>query len=267
MQLPIRLLQMNSDENVMGNAEWIAEHLSSKHPLIMAPENALYCGRSNDLLEASKVIRGSALPFLLRELRSRAPKCVLVLGGVAMVSMSRGATGKMFFNRWVEIRQTGIRWGYRKIHLFRSRVSGQRAYDETVLFQSGKKTAITYLRFKKSVYKIGASICFDLRFPDHYQQLRKQGAAILAVPSAFTKKTGEAHWHTLLRARAIENQCFVIAPAQTGEAPGNRHAYGHTLVIDPWGEVVVDGGTSVGVVDAALNIDHVKAVRRSIILR
>lgn len=111
---------------------------------------------------------------------------------------------------------------------------------------------------------MGLSICYDVRFPQLYRAMAKAGAKILAVPAAFTQVTGEAHWHVLLRARAIENGCFVIAPAQCGTHPGERKTFGHSLIIDPWGRVLADGGTDVGVVTATIDLDEVEKARTRI---
>ncbi len=98
------------------------------------------------------------------------------------------------------------------------------------------------------------TVCYDVRFPHLYRALAKAGADIIAVPAAFTQTTGEAHWHVLLRARAIENGCFIIAPAQTGTHPGGRKTYGHSLVVDPWGKILADAGTEEGVLIADLDL-------------
>lgn len=112
---------------------------------------------------------------------------------------------------------------------------------------------------------IGMSICYDLRFPHLYRQLAQCGASILVVPSAFTVVTGEAHWHTLLRARAIENGCFVLAPAQCGSHPGGRHTYGHSLIVDPWGKIVADGGVeSPAVILADIDLEQCAQARHRI---
>jgi predicted amidohydrolase len=105
------------------------------------------------------------------------------------------------------------------------------------------------------------TVCYDLRFPHLYRALAQRGAVMLAVPSSFQRETGKAHWHTLLRARAIENACFVIAPAMCGDHPGKRMTYGHTLVVDPWGEVIAEGGEAPSVVYADLDLARVAAVR------
>jgi predicted amidohydrolase len=112
---------------------------------------------------------------------------------------------------------------------------------------------------------LGLSICYDLRFPQLYRALAKAGARILLAPAAFTRTTGRAHWHVLLRARAIETGCFVVAASQCGEGPGGRLArYGHSLVVSPWGEVLADAGEEPGTVLASLDLAQVDAARRAI---
>ncbi len=108
---------------------------------------------------------------------------------------------------------------------------------------------------------LGMTICYDMRFPNLYRDLAKAGADFLAAPSAFTVPTGRAHWHVLLRARAIENGCFVFAPAQVGEHAEGRKTYGHSLIVDPWGEVLADGGDDVGFVTAEIDVTKVKEAR------
>jgi len=108
---------------------------------------------------------------------------------------------------------------------------------------------------------VGHTICYDLRFPHLYRDLAQAGAEILAIPAAFTKVTGAAHWHVLNRARAIENAAFVIAPCAIGPIPGGGESYGHSLVIDPWGKVLADGGTEPGVVQVQIDLDQVAATR------
>jgi predicted amidohydrolase len=106
---------------------------------------------------------------------------------------------------------------------------------------------------------MGLSICYDLRFPHLYRRLAQAGAEVLAVPAAFTKVTGEAHWHVLTRARAIENGCYVVAPCQYGTLPGGADCFGHSLIVDPWGAVLADGGEAEGIVLA--EIDRAAVVR------
>lgn len=141
------------------------------------------------------------------------------------------------FNRSVLIAPTGeIAAHYDKIHLFDVTTPDGKSYYESSQARAGEKPVVADM----GEMKIGLSICYDIRFPALYQALSGMGATLLAVPSAFTRPTGAAHWHTLLRARAIENASYVIAPAQCGTHPGGRETYGHSLIIDPWGEIVAE---------------------------
>ena len=128
---------------------------------------------------------------------------------------------------------------YRKIHLFDARI-GDKIVREADCFRAGRRPQTVNI----GEFKAGLSICYDLRFPELYQDYARQGAQLLTVPSCFTKKTGEAHWETLLRARAIENLSYVLAPNQTGTDARGMQAYGHSMIISPWGEVIARGSGS-----------------------
>jgi predicted amidohydrolase len=152
----------------------------------------------------------------------------------------------------------GVRARYDKIHLFDVDLANGESWRESAAYAPGERIAIA----DSPAGKLGLSICYDLRFPDLYRTLTDAGATILAVPAAFTVPTGEAHWHVLLRARAIEAGAFVIAAAQCGHHPDGRETYGHSLVVDPWGRVLLDmGGESVGLGFADLDLDQIEAVR------
>jgi hypothetical protein len=112
--------------------------------------------------------------------------------------------------------------------------------------------------------RLGMTVCYDLRFPGLFRALAQAGAQFISVPSSFQRQTGKAHWHTLLRARAIENECFILAPAMCGDHPGNRQSFGHTLVVDPWGEVIAEGGESPEIVYAEIEPRRVAKVRSMI---
>ncbi|NVJ97269.1 MAG: carbon-nitrogen hydrolase family protein [Alphaproteobacteria bacterium] len=132
---------------------------------------------------------------------------------------------------------------YDKMHLFDVDLGGGEAYRESALYDAGDQAMVV----KTPIGSFGFSICYDLRFPYLYRALAQAGADILLIPAAFTRPTGQAHWHTLLRARAIENGCYVLAAAQTGRHATGRDTYGHSLCVDPWGEVNVDAGETPGV--------------------
>lgn len=148
---------------------------------------------------------------------------------------------------------------YDKLHLFDVDLPNGETYRESKLYQPGEKAVLASTPFAQ----LGMSICYDLRFPYLYRDLALAGANILLIPAAFTEKTGEAHWHTLLKARAIETGCFVIAAAQTGLHDTGRRTYGHSLVIDPWGTVLLDAGAEPGAYTAELDLAKTEKTRQT----
>ena len=149
---------------------------------------------------------------------------------------------------------------YDKIHMFDIDLPGGESYRESANYQPGETAVISDLPWGR----IGLTICYDVRFPALYRALAETGASFITVPSAFTRKTGEAHWHTLLRARAIETGCFVFAAAQCGLHENKRETFGHSLIVDPWGEVLADGGTEPGVVLARIDPSKVETAHNTI---
>lgn len=149
---------------------------------------------------------------------------------------------------------------YDKIHMFDVDLAAGESYRESSQFRPGQETVVVETPFAR----VGLTICYDLRFPALYRALAQAGAEILTIPSAFAVATGRAHWHTLLRARAIETGCFVLAPAQTGTHAEGRTTYGHSLIVDPWGEVLADAGEEVGFITAELDLARVAEARRMV---
>jgi predicted amidohydrolase len=138
---------------------------------------------------------------------------------------------------------------YDKIHMFDVDLAGGESYRESRLYRPGAKAAVAELPDAR----LGLSICYDVRFPHLYRALAKAGAAVIAIPAAFTKTTGEAHWHVLIRARAIETGAFVIAAAQGGHHDDGRDTYGHSMIVDPWGKILAEAGTEPGVIVAEID--------------
>ena len=149
---------------------------------------------------------------------------------------------------------------YDKVHMFDVDLGNGQKYAESSTFSAGNEVVLADLPWGK----LGLTICYDLRFPYLYRALAKSGAFFITVPSAFTRITGEAHWHTLLRARAIETGCYIFAPAQTGDHGKKRKTYGHALIINPWGEVVCDAGTKPGFVISDIHVKQVESARSRI---
>ncbi|MDB9314206.1 carbon-nitrogen hydrolase family protein [Spirulina sp. CS-785/01] len=149
---------------------------------------------------------------------------------------------------------------YLKVHLFDVNVPDGNTYRESNTVQAGTEYPPVY--HSPQLGSLGLSVCYDVRFPELYRHLSKQGAEVLFIPAAFTAFTGKDHWHVLLQGRAIENTCYAIAPAQTGNHYGIRHTHGHASIIDPWGVILADAGEETGVAIAEINPDRLQQVRR-----
>ena len=167
-----------------------------------------------------------------------------------------------FSNRSVLISDTGtITAWYDKIHMFDVQLPNGEHYHESKGYRPGDRAVVA----DTGQAKIGMIVCYDLRFPHLYRDLALAGAQVVTVPSAFSVPSGQAHWETLLRATAIETGCFVVAPAQTGTHPGSkRQTYGHSLVVDPWGAVMLDMGTDPGVGTVTIDLDQVDKTRATV---
>jgi predicted amidohydrolase len=149
---------------------------------------------------------------------------------------------------------------YDKIHMFDVDLAGGESYRESRNYRPGELAVLADLPWGR----LGLTVCYDLRFPALHRALAEAGATMLAIPSAFTKQTGEAHWHVLMRARAIENGSFVFAAAQGGKHENGRDTYGHSLIVDPWGSIIAEGGTEPGVIMAEINPAEVASARARI---
>jgi deaminated glutathione amidase len=176
-------------------------------------------------------------------------------------SLALRATPERAVNRSFLIAPNGsILASYDKIHMFDIELDGGESYRESANYQPGETAVMSDLPWGR----IGLTICYDVRFPALYRALAEAGASFITVPSAFTVRTGEAHWHTLLRARAIENGCFVFAAAQAGKHESGRETYGHSLIVDPWGVVLAEGDVEPGIVMARIDPAKVESARKSI---
>jgi predicted amidohydrolase len=149
---------------------------------------------------------------------------------------------------------------YDKIHMFDVELAGGESYRESNAFRPGEAAALATLPWGV----LGMTVCYDLRFPHLYRGLAQAGADFLSIPSAFTVPTGRAHWHVLMRARAIENGCFVFAPAQWGEHAEGRKTYGHSLIVAPWGEIIAEAEDGVGFITAEIDPAKIAEARRAV---
>ncbi len=187
---------------------------------------------------------------------AKAQNVWIMVGSIAITGFD-----EKYYNRGYIIDSHGqIFSSYSKIHLFDITLDDTTSYEESATVIGGSRASVTATAYGK----IGHTICYDLRFPQLFRSLALEGAEILAVPSAFTKRTGKAHWHILNRARAIENGAYVVAPCAVGSVEGGGAAYGHSLIVDPCGGVVADGGEDRGIVVADINLDRVAEARARI---
>ena len=221
--------------------------------LVCLPE---YCGglKSEGGLFAPPTAPEERHPVLaaLRAFASDAGVWMLI-GSVAV-----DGPGDRLINRGFVVDNRGeVRARYDKIHLFDVDLSPTQRYRESAVVAPGGDAVVVDTPWGR----LGMTICYDLRFPQLYRALARAGAEILVVPAAFTQVTGEAHWHVLNRARAIENGAVVVAPCAVGEVPGGGAAYGHSLIVSPWGEVLADGGSGVGHVVATVDVESVTSAR------
>ena len=176
-------------------------------------------------------------------------------------SMAVKVDGARCANRSILIDSEGaIVARYDKIHMFDVDLEGGESYRESRRYRPGGEAVVADTPFGR----IGMTVCYDMRFPSLYRELAQAGADLLTVPSAFARPTGRAHWHVLLRARAIETGCFVFAPAQCGEHAEGRRTFGHSLIVDPWGTILADGGEAPGVVKAEIDPSKVGEARRMV---
>lgn len=269
-ELVAAAIQMTSTEQVDANLERardLVRRASSAGALLVGlPENFAYLGNDRDhrLGIAESVpdpgtagARAASGPILgaMQEL-ARTTGTWLLLGGFP----ERGA-GKKIRNTALLLDPAGtVVSVYRKIHLFDVDVPGGKRFRESEAIEPGDAPVVAETPWGG----LGLSICYDLRFPELYRMLAARGARIVAVPSAFTAETGKDHWHVLLRARAIENQVFLLAPAQFGAHGPSRSSYGHALVVDPWGAVLAECGDHDGFALARLDFGYQDQVRTAL---
>jgi predicted amidohydrolase len=187
---------------------------------------------------------------------ARAHKAWILVGSIGVKS----AEGRIYNRGYMLSPEGAIAARYDKIHMFDVDLGDGHVYRESATIMAGKEAVLAPCIGGP----IGLSICYDLRFADLYRLLAKAGAQILAVPAAFTRITGKAHWHILNRARAIENGAYVIAPCQYGTLAGGSECYGHSLIIDPWGRVLADGGEAENVITAEIDLAEVAKTRARI---
>ena len=244
------------EPNIKAASELVQRARAAGAALVLLPENVSMM-EPDTALARQKACAEAAHPALaaFREL-ARAADVWLVVGSLSVL-----VDAEKIANRSYLIDASGeIAARYDKIHLFDVDLSAGERYRESDTIAAGARAVVAPTPWGA----LGLSICYDLRFPKLYRHLAHQGADFLSIPAAFTRTTGQAHWHILIRARAIENGCFVFAPAQTGTHAKGRQTYGHALIVDPWGEVLADAGEEVGFIVADIDPAKVAEARARI---
>jgi deaminated glutathione amidase len=254
------MIQMRSGlqpgANIDAAVRYVGDAKSAGAEYVLTPEmtNILAANREQ-LFAAAVEEEADASLATLREVARKLGIYVHIGSLAVRISPDRAA------NRSFLIDPKGdILARYDKIHMFDVDLAGGESYRESRNYRPGELAVLADLPWGR----LGLTVCYDLRFPALYRALAEAGATMLAIPSAFTKQTGEAHWHVLVRSRAIENGCFVFAAAQGGRHENGRDTFGHSLIVDPWGRILAEGDTEPGVIVADINPAEVASARARI---
>lgn len=257
-RLKVAVIQTRStedtDENLRRSAELCRAAAADGAKLITLPENVTWL-RISATTNVGQPLDSPVIRFyadLAKEL-----EVGILIGSLQEVSEE----SHRVYNTSILLGPDGqIAASYRKIHLFDIDIPGQVSFRESAHIRPGDEPVVAEL----FGWKLGLSICYDLRFPELYRALVAKGAEVLLIPAAFTLQTGKDHWEVLMRARAIENQCWLLAPGQWGHHGGVRHSYGHSLIVDPWGHVVAKCSDGEGYATAWMDRAKLQEVRRNL---
>jgi predicted amidohydrolase len=254
----IALLQVNSGNDLEANLTTVEEATriaaASGARFVMTPEYVLMMDGSGRTMRERALLQDGGLA--LQTLRTLAAELgVWFLAGSLTLRIDED---ERIANRSILISAGGtVVAEYDKIHMFDCTLPDGKVIRESSAYRPGTTAVVAETPWGK----LGMTVCYDLRFPGLFRSLAQAGSQFISVPSSFQLQTGRVHWHALLRARAIENECFIFAPAMCGDHPGNRQTYGHSLVIDPWGEILAEGGESPEIIYAEIDPARVGKVR------
>lgn len=250
----------NVEENLITIEAQLADLPQSDEHLVLLPECCLYFGgKDKEQLLLSQDHAISELMY--RSLADLAQKYQVDLVAGSIPIASKDTSSERFTNTSIAFSKQGKELDrYSKIHLFDVEVNdGEKNYSESRYTEPGE----TVVNVDLGYANVGLSVCYDIRFPELYRQLRTLGADIITVPAAFTKVTGQAHWQTLLQARAIENQVFIVAAGQQGTHANGRETFGHSMIIDPWGDIMTYLSTDEGAVTTEFSLEQLKQIRQA----
>ncbi len=253
----VALVQITSTKDRSNNLEkalsFIDEAADNKADIVAFPENFLLLGEKKDYLNTAETIPGPHVDIFKEKARQQ--KISILMG--SLYEQIPGNSNKAYNTSVLIDKQGKIVATYRKIHLFDVSLKDV-VLCESELVEPGKEYTVA----DHEIGKIGLTICYDVRFPNLYQNLTREGATIVFVPAAFTVPTGKAHWINLLRTRAIENQIYIAAPAQYGKHSATRESFGSTVFIDPWGEVKSILPEGEGIIYGEIDHAHLENIRK-----
>ena len=253
----VSCIQLRSNNNIYYNlnktSKLIFKAVKQKTDFIITPEvSSHFSLNKKELLKICTTMKNDIYLSGVRKLAKKYKKWILI--GSLIIKVSK----KKLVNRSVLIDNSGkVRTYYDKIHMYDVVLSKKEKYFESKIFSSGKKVK----SFNLPWGKIGLSVCYDLRFPNLYRKLSKAGSLYISIPSAFTETTGKRHWHSLLRARAIENFCYIFAPAQGGCHYNGRKTFGHSMIVSPDGKILKELKKSEGVITVSIDPKLPKKLR------
>ncbi|MEO5340706.1 MAG: carbon-nitrogen hydrolase family protein [Magnetococcus sp. MYC-9] len=245
------------EENLRLADHWMVLAVQQGAGLLVLPENFSFMGRSDEERRRHWESRDDTPSLSFLQAFSRRHR-VWIVGG--SIPMRLADSNKVHNSCFVVDAEGEIRGRYDKIHLFDAELGGETPYRESDTVLAGQQAVVVESPFGR----LGLTICYDLRFPELFRALVQQGATLFTVPAAFTRTTGQAHWEVLLRARAIENFSYVLAAGQGGTHVNGRHTFGHSLIVEPWGEVVARCADGPGFALAELHPERVAQSRRRV---
>ncbi len=234
-----------------------------KVDLITLPECATFlnANKSDTMMNAS-FERNSYSLKMIKEIAKNLDVNILI--GSLQTLEYKMVTRKLFNRSFLINRKGKVICKYDKIHMYDVKISKQQSYQESKTYESGQSAKIAKLKVNGKYYKIGMTICYDLRFPHLFRDLALNGADLITVPSVFMHITGKDHWHILLKARAIETGCYIVAPAQYGHYFNKRKSYGHSLIVSPWGKILKDAKTEKNIIITDIDKSQIEIARSKI---
>ncbi|QDZ41035.1 carbon-nitrogen hydrolase family protein [Euhalothece natronophila Z-M001] len=242
------------EENLATASDLVELAVRRGAAFVTLPENFSFLGQETEKVKQASEIAHKSEKFL-KTMAQRYQ--ITIVGGGFPIPVGDGKVS----NTALMIGKNGEELArYEKVHLFDVNLPDGNTYQESETVKAG--VSLPPISISPELGKIGLSVCYDVRFPELYRQLSKQGAEVLLIPAAFTAYTGKDHWQVLLKARAIENTAYVIAPAQTGNHYARRTSHGHAMIIDPWGLILSDAGEDPGLALAEINPSRLEQVRR-----